>query len=459
MMTLPQWTGLAGIGALVAVFSGAWSYVRTGIAWARDLVICRAVIKHEAADAVMAMCWSSGRRSPFGLRMFGSVSSWVQPASRVQVVAYESMSSDPVLFWFGKVPLVIGRRPDNDRLNVGDHDQRNTIYITFIRGSVNVDKFIIEAIGLYNHTRQGTNGQTKRNRFHIARMGGNLLSREDRKSPGHDSPAIASGDQSGRGDFVEGLMQKTLRLLEWKPAELIAQTPNQSPFHGFMFPVPIMEAMNEMKLWLDNEKWFRSKSVPWRRGWLLHGPPGTGKSTLVRAMAMHFDMPVFTFDLSTHDNNSFTGAWAQVSGSAPSIALIEDIDTVFEGRTNVAATNKHRDNLTFDCLLNCISGVGNAEGVFLVVTTNHPETLDPALGAVKNGISSRPGRIDRVIKLGYMEPAERQRLAEHILSDFPDAIAGAVLAGAGMTPAQFQDLCAQEALGLFWEKQLKAKVA
>lgn len=176
-------------------------------------------------------------------------------------------------------------------------------------------------------------------------------------------------------------------------------------------------------------------------------------------MAMHFDLPVFTFDLSTHDNSSFALAWQQVSGSAPCIALIEDIDAVFEGRTNVAATNKNRDNLTFDCVLNCISGVGNSEGVFLVVTTNHPETLDPALGVVKNGQSSRPGRIDRVIELGFMQETERARLAAHILSDFPEAQTLLVERSDAMTPAQFQDLCAQEALSLFWERQQRLALA
>lgn len=455
-MTIPQWTGMAGIGALIAMAGGAWNYVRMVGNWIRDLVICRAIIKHDAADAVMAMCWSRGRRSPFGLRMFGSVSSWVQPVKRMQVVAYESISSDPILFWFGRTPVIIARQKQDDRTNVGENNHAQSIYITFLRGSLNIDRLVVEAIQLYNHTRQGTNGQARRQRFHIARMGGNLGRPEEARREGHAPLGSAAPSAPGGGDFLEGLMQKTLRLLEWKPSDLIAQTPDQSPFHGFMFPRPIMEAMNEMKLWLDNEKW---KSVPWRRGWLLHGPPGTGKSTLVRAMAMHFDMPVFTFDLASHDNHTFTNAWSQVAGNAPCIALIEDIDTVFDGRTNVAATNKNRDNLTFDCVLNCISGVGNSEGVFLVVTTNHPETLDPALGVVKNGQSSRPGRIDRVIELGFMGRAERVLLANHILSDFPAARELLIDAGEGKTPAQFQDMCAQEALSLFWEqKQLTLAV-
>jgi len=108
-------------------------------------------------------------------------------------------------------------------------------------------------------------------------------------------------------------------------------------------------------------------------------------------------------------------------------------------------------HLTFDCLLNCISGVKQADGVFLVVTTNHVDKLDPALGIPDaTGKSTRPGRIDKAIHLGLMAEPQRLQLAKHILSDYPELIAKTVEEGEGETAAQFQSRCAQLALSKFW---------
>lgn len=455
-MNTTSFLGIAGIGALVAAVTAGWGYVRMVFAWLQGLVICQTIVTDEASEAVLGYCWHKGRRSPFGTKVFGGIMSWVQPKSRVQLVAFENISSDPVLYWFGKWPVIIRRRGGSDNTNAGQgSNPRNfdTVMMMFcLRGTVDLDTLVASAVEHYNHVKQGINGESKRKRFMVRRIGGANYAEKDGVNPTRAYAEAPSGRIGLSDELIERLLQKTLRLLQWRPEDLVKRDDTHEPFHGFAFPPEVYEAMSEMRLWLDNEKWFRDKAVPWRRGWLLYGPPGSGKSTLVRAMAMSFDLPVFAMDLSTMNNDSFTSAWNEVTTSAPCVALIEDIDAVFKGRENIAATNRNRDNLTFDCLLNSISGVGNAEGVFLVVTTNHPETLDPALGVVKDGRSSRPGRIDRVIELTYIAERERMKLASHILSDFPDLIPPLVAMGEGMTPAQFQDLCAQEALRQFWHR-------
>src|SRR5439155_8896839 len=70
--------------------------------------------------------------------------------------------------------------------------------------------------------------------------------------------------------------------------------------------------------------------------------------------------------------------------------------------------------LSFDCLLNCLDGVEKGNDIFTVITTNHIDRLDPALGRPRprddgtvEFLSTRPGRIDKAIELGYIDEADK----------------------------------------------------
>ena len=97
-----------------------------------------------------------------------------------------------------------------------------------------------------------------------------------------------------------------------------------------------------------------------------------------RALAQDLDLPVTSYDLATLDNRELREAWSRMLASAPCMALLEDVDGVFEGRTN--KLGEAGGGLTFDGLLDCLGGLVVPRGVLTVVTTNHPEGLDPALG-------------------------------------------------------------------------------
>lgn len=124
--------------------------------------------------------------------------------------------------------------------------------------------------------------------------------------------------------------------------------------------------------------------------------------------------------------------------------MFEDIDTVFNGRENITA---HK-SLTFDCVINAISGVDAPDGIFLVVTTNRLEFIDPAFGVASSveGVSTRPGRIDTVLYLGNMSVPNCRKLANRILADWPEDVEAVMAEHAGkVTPVQFQEICLQKA--------------
>lgn len=138
--------------------------------------------------------------------------------------------------------------------------------------------------------------------------------------------------------------------------------------------------------------------IPWRRGYLLHGPPGTGKTSLVTALASELRLNVCTLSLASPVVGD-EKIHALLAGVPPrSLLLIEDVDAFFRQRETAHAQVR----LSFSGFLNALDGVATQEGNVLFMTTNHAEQLDPAL--------IRAGRIDARVELGLCDEDQLRRL-------------------------------------------------
>jgi len=189
---------------------------------------------------------------------------------------------------------------------------------------------------------------------------------------------------------------------------------------------------------------------------MLFGRPGTGKTSLARAIAEDLDLPVFVFDLASMSNEDLRTNWSKMLKATPCMAVLEDIDSVFEYRKNICDTGKLRRSLTFDCLLNCIDGIEKTDGLFVMLTTNNIDKLDPAIGGGTVGgagtVSSRPGRVDRVIECCPPDREGLLKIAKRILSENLELCEEVVTIGEknNETAAQFQERCSRVALNCFW---------
>jgi SpoVK/Ycf46/Vps4 family AAA+-type ATPase len=142
----------------------------------------------------------------------------------------------------------------------------------------------------------------------------------------------------------------------------------------------------DFESFFEREEWFTQHRLPYRRGYLLHGPPGNGKSSVVRTMACHPLVSACTADLADPDtsNETVTRLFNAAADNAPGLVILEDLDRLF-GRNS----SERSPNVSLQHLLNCLDGVGNRNGVIVAATANEPSLLDPA-------ILRRPGRFDRV---------------------------------------------------------------
>lgn len=484
------WKFMAG-GALVGVLgmiAGFWGKLK-GILWRiANLFVQQVEIPtEEGHNALVAYLIARYKRSRMYDRMYGA---WYahRRDGRYGLVAYEQYGTRSMIFWNGRVPFFYNNAVEakarqskgNTPNGGGNSEDVAKIYstITFLRGTLNVERLLLEACNEANRLTwaNASSEEKAKNRFVIHYV---PKRQEENDNRNHGSNGLA------------WYQQGYYRLLGITADEL-----GKMPLHKgraldtLIFPQRIKSLINEIELWRNNRPWYLDKGIPWKRGWLLFGPPGTGKTALARAFAEDLNMPIYVFNLAEMSNHELIKTWTDMQVNVPCVALIEDIDNVFHGRENVAGRrsmmsfmltsrdekkgasgNKSDDGLrdsfsplTFDCLLNCLDGVERTDGIFTIITTNDLSKIDPALGQPRKlpdgsteFISTRPGRVDKAVELTYMEAADKKVMAKRILGEYPDEYLKMLefidrFPDLPETPAQFQERCGQIALRCFWSE-------
>ncbi len=138
------------------------------------------------------------------------------------------------------------------------------------------------------------------------------------------------------------------------------------------------------------KQFYVRNGIPYRRSYLFYGVPGTGKTSMVQALAGHFHRNV-CFLLPTHPemtDDSLREAIQRIPSN--SIVVFEDIDALFD----IHRSNKiSKSSLTFSGLLNALDGITSTNGQIFILTTNLRDNLDTAL--------IRNGRVDLHFEFNY----------------------------------------------------------
>jgi chaperone BCS1 len=160
------------------------------------------------------------------------------------------------------------------------------------------------------------------------------------------------------------------------------------PLDSVFFPVSANGLIEDARNFVNSADWYRRMGIPYRRGYLFSGPPGTGKSSAAEAMAGALDLPLYILNLASLSDTSLENAIGDLDHMGTAILLIEDIDTVTVDRDNKDKNQK----ISLGTLLNVLDGVLAADNLILIMTSNNPNNLDPAL--------IRRGRVDKVVEFG-----------------------------------------------------------
>ena len=149
----------------------------------------------------------------------------------------------------------------------------------------------------------------------------------------------------------------------------------------------IFESIN---VWKNSEEFYRERGIPYKLGILLYGEPGTGKSSLVHAIASELNKDVIVLTAGAILNGKLN-KYNMVCCDTPPIIVIEEIDTIVSSRQQDKELSENQKSILSE-LLNFLDGPSSPDSCVVIATTNHIEKLDPAI--------IRSGRFDIKIQMG-----------------------------------------------------------
>eukprot|EP00457_Paulinella_chromatophora_P006322 gb/GEZN01006340.1/.p1 GENE.gb/GEZN01006340.1/~~gb/GEZN01006340.1/.p1 ORF type:complete len:446 (-),score=44.22 gb/GEZN01006340.1/:312-1649(-) len=193
---------------------------------------------------------------------------------------------------------------------------------------------------------------------------------------------------------------------EWRP---FGRPRRRRPLDSVILDSGISEKIiSDVGEFANSSKWYLDRGIPYRRGYLLHGPPGCGKSSFITALAGQLEYNICILNLFERGltDDKLNALFAVTPPR--SIILLEDIDAAFVQRD----AKQNNFGVTFSGLLNTLDGVASTEERIVFMTTNHVDRLDPAL--------LRPGRVDVQLEVSYATPHQVAKMFRRFYPDHAD---------------------------------------
>ncbi|GMP86018.1 hypothetical protein CsSME_00038972 [Camellia sinensis var. sinensis] len=183
------------------------------------------------------------------------------------------------------------------------------------------------------------------------------------------------------------------------------------------------------------------------KGVLLHGPPGTGKTSLTKKCVCDTGVNLFTVNgpeivgqYHGESEQALHEVFDSASRATPAVVFIDELDAIAPARRDGGEEMSQRMVAT---LLNLMDGISRTDGLLVIAATNRPDSIEPAL--------RRPGRLDREIEIGVPSPKQRYDILLVLLSGMEHSLTAMqvqhlAMATHGFVGADLAALCNEAAL-------------
>jgi chaperone BCS1 len=175
----------------------------------------------------------------------------------------------------------------------------------------------------------------------------------------------------------------------------LSRLPNRSMETIYFDKLKKINLIKDIIDFYTTEKEYHKFGIPYTKKYLFEGPSGTGKTSLIFALASHFNKSISMISFNQNlDDASLMNVINRLESDT--FLVLEDVDALFTNREERSPTNN--SDISFSGLLNALDGFGRKDKLVIFMTTNHLNKLDET--------QIRPGRVDYIVS--FDNPNEEQ---------------------------------------------------